>query len=206
MTEQDILRSLSFIEKDRDFIELHEGDGFRIDLRYASNNNITGRNVYGPFNRAYLHRIAAEKLAEAYRVLRQGNPGYGFVIFDALRPGCVQKVMWNHVKGTAGEKFFANPDIGSVHSYGFAVDISVIDPLGRELDMGAGFDDFREISAPSQEEKFLDLGLLTPTQIANRRILRDAMEKAGFIQLPHEWWHYDALPKTEVRSRYRLVE
>lgn len=206
MTESDILRSLHFVAKNRDFIELRDGVGFKIDLRYASTNNITGRNVYGPFNKAFLHRIAAEKLSHAYRLLRESNPGYGFIVYDALRPGCVQRVMWNHVKGTDGEKYFANPDIGSVHSYGFAVDISVIDQQGRELDMGAGFDDFRDISAPSQEAKYRASGQLTERHLANRLILRNAMEGAGFIQLPHEWWHYDALPKTEVRSRFRLIE
>lgn len=206
MNHDAVLRSLNFVEKNRDFVELHDGLGFKIDLRYASTNNITGRDVYGPFNRAFLHRIAAEKLSNAYRLLRANNPGYGFIVFDALRPGCVQRIMWNHVKGTAGEKFFANPEIGSVHSYGFAVDISVIDRQGRELDMGAGFDDFREIAAPKLEDQFLAEGKLTTEQIANRRILRSAMEGAGFIQLPHEWWHYDALPKTEVRAQYRLVD
>lgn len=206
MNHDAILRSLNFVEKSRDFVELHDGLGFKIDLRYASTNNITGRDVYGPFNRAFLHRIAAEKLSNAYRLLRANNPGYGFIVFDALRPGCVQRIMWNHVKGTPGEKFFANPEIGSVHSYGFAVDISVIDRQGRELDMGAGFDDFREIAAPKLEDQFLAAGMLTAEQIANRRILRSAMEGAGFIQLPHEWWHYDALPKTEVRAQYHLID
>jgi len=206
MTNDAILRSLNFIEKSRDFIELHNGEGLKIDLRYASTNNITGRDVYGPFKKAFLHRIAAEKLSHAYRLLREENPGYGFVIFDALRPGCIQRVMWNHVKGTEGEKFFANPELGSVHSFGFAIDMSVIDRQGRELDMGAGFDDFRDIAAPKFEDKFLAEGQLTKQHIANRKILRNAMEGAGFIQLAHEWWHYDALPKAEVRQNFPIVE
>ncbi len=206
MSTDAILRALKFVEKHRDFIELHNGDGLKIDLRYASTNNITGRDVYGPFKRAFLHRIAAEKLSEAYRLLRQSHPDFGFVIYDALRPGCIQRVMWNHVKGTDGEKYFANPELGSVHSFGFAVDISVIDRQGRELDMGAGFDDFRDIAAPKLEDQFLARGELTKEHIHNRRILRGAMEGAGFIQLPHEWWHYDALPKSEVRAQFKLID
>ncbi len=206
MTEAEILRALNFVAKSVDFIELRDGVGFKVDLRYASTNNITGRNVYGPFNKAFLHRIAAEKLSHAYRLLRESHPGHGLIIFDALRPGCIQRVMWNHVKGTEGERYFANPEIGSVHSYGFAIDLSVTDPQGRELDMGAGFDDFRDISAPSLEAKYLATGQLTTEHVANRKILRDAMVGAGFIQLPHEWWHYDALPKVEVRTQFRLIE
>ena len=206
MKTEQVIKSLSFLTKNTDFIELHEGDGLRIDLRYASANNFVGHDMYGPFRQAFLHRIAAAKLSSAFRALRKANPDYGFVIFDALRPRSVQRVLWNHVKGTEGENYIANPDNGSLHNFGFAVDLSVTDKQGRELDMGAGYDDFRPIAQPKMEEQFLKEGLLTKTQVQNRLVLRGAMEAAGFIQLQHEWWHYDALPKTEVREQFKIVE
>lgn len=206
MNAEQVIRSLSFLNKAKDFVELHEGEGLRIDLRYASTNNFVGHDMYGPFRQAFLHKIAAQKLSMAYRSLRERHPGYGFIIFDALRPRSVQRVLWDHVKGTNGENYIANPDNGSLHNFGFAVDLTVTDPQGRELDMGAGFDDFREISQPKMEAHFLQQGLLSQTQINNRLILRNAMEAAGFIQLQHEWWHYDAMPKAEVREKFKIVE
>lgn len=206
MNATQVIKSLEFLQRNKEFIELHEGDGFKIDLRYASKNNFVGHDMYGPFRQAYLHRIAAEKLSNAFRALRADHPGFGFIVYDALRPRSVQRVLWDHVKGTDGENYIANPDNGSLHNFGFAVDLSVLDEKGRELDMGAGYDDFRPVAQPKFEEKFLQEGLLTAAQVANRKILRNAMERAGFIQLQHEWWHYDALPKSEVRGQFQIVE
>lgn len=206
MNAEQVIRSLNFLNKNSDFIELHDGDGFRIDLRYASTNNFVGYDMYGPFRQAFLHRIAAAKLSDAFRILREKNPSFGFVIFDALRPRSVQRVLWDHVKGTEGESYIANPDKGSLHNFGFAVDLSVIDGQGRELDMGAGYDDFRPIAQPKLENEFYAQGLLTDLQINNRRILRNAMEAAGFIQLAHEWWHFDALTRSEVSDSFQIVE
>jgi D-alanyl-D-alanine dipeptidase len=199
-------KSLKFILESTDFVELTEASDLKIDLRYAGLNNFAGINFYGPFNRAFLHRLTAEKLTRARSLLAHSRPGYKFIIFDALRPRSVQRVLWALVAGTEGQKYFADPDVGSLHSFGFAVDLSLIDESGRELDMGAGFDDFRDIAQPRFEEKFLREGALSAAQLANRKILRATMEAAGFIQLPNEWWHYDALPKNEVRGSYRIVE
>lgn len=206
MNAELVVRSLSQLTKDKDFIELHDGDGLRIDLRYASANNFVGVDMYGPFRQAFLHRIAAAKLSDAFRALRAEHPKYGFIIYDALRPRSVQRVLWEHVKGTDGESYIANPDKGSLHNYGFAVDLSILDEKGRELDMGAGYDDFRPVAQPKLETENLKNGLLKPQHIENRLILRRAMEGAGFTQLAHEWWHFDALSRAEVRDRFRIIE
>lgn len=202
----EILRSLELVANHPDFHELREEDGFKLDLRYAGTNNFTGQDLYGPFRRAFLHKIAAEKLRNALQALKAEKPGYRFVIFDALRPRSVQRLLWRHVEGSESEAYVAHPDRGSMHNYGFAVDLSVIDEHGRELDMGSGFDDFRPLSQPRLEEQFLASGELTPEQVENRRILRRAMEKAGFLPIPHEWWHFDALDRTSVQSRFKLIE
>lgn len=201
-----ITESLGFLLQSSDFIELKSNRDFRIDLRYASVNNFVGHNMYGPFNRAFLHIIAAEKLFTALQTLKAARPTYSFIIYDALRPRSIQRILWSHVVGTAGEQYIANPDKGSLHNFGFAVDLSVLDENGLELDMGAGFDDFRDIAQPQLEEKFVQQGLLTAKHIENRQILRQAMQSGGFRQLPHEWWHFDALPKEEVRSKFKIVE
>lgn len=199
-------KSLNFVLASSEFVELQPARDLKIDLRYASQNNFCGRNLYGPFNRAFLHKTSAEMLSAARGELARRAPGFSFVIFDALRPQSVQKILWSLVVGTEGQKYFANPEQGSMHSFGFAIDLSLIDVSGRELDMGAGFDDFREISQPKFEERFLASGELSGEHLANRLLLRECMVSAGFIQLPSEWWHYDALPKTEVRAKYQIVD
>lgn len=201
-----ITESLNFLMSSADFVELREGSEFKIDLRYGTTNNFVGVNMYGPFNKAFLHKIAGEKLFAALSHLRAAHPGYKFLIFDALRPRSIQRILWSHVEGTPGEKYIAKPEPGSLHNFGFAVDLSVLDASGRELDMGAGYDDFRDIAQPQLESQFVASGELTAEHIANRKILRTAMEAAGFAQLPHEWWHFDALPKSQVKDQFTIVE
>lgn len=198
--------SLRYVQSSKDYAELAQSGGLAIDLRYATTNNFVGKNMYGRFNRAFLHRIAADKLAKAEQNLRRDYPKYRLVVFDALRPRSVQYLLWEQVKGTDKQTYVANPAGGSIHNYGFAVDISVLDENGKELDMGTPYDDFTPLSQPQREQQYLKEAKLTEAQVRNRRILRKAMEDAGFIQLPVEWWHFDALPKSEVRSRYKIVE
>jgi D-alanyl-D-alanine dipeptidase len=201
-----ILESMNFLMGSENFVELVEGPEFKIDLRYGTTNNFVGVNMYGPFNKAFLHRIAGEKLFRALKHLQNTRPGYKFLIFDALRPRSIQRILWSHVEGTPGEKYIARPEPGSLHNFGFAVDLTVLDEHGSELDMGAGYDDFRDIAQPQLESRFVASGELTADHIANRMILREAMEIAGFSQLPHEWWHFDALPKAQVKDQFTIVE
>jgi D-alanyl-D-alanine dipeptidase len=201
-----ILESMNFLMGSEDFVELVEGPEFKIDLRYGTTNNFVGVNMYGPFNKAFLHRIAGEKLFRALKYLQSTRPGHKFLIFDALRPRSIQRILWSHVEGTPGEKYIARPEPGSLHNFGFAVDLTVLDERGSELDMGAGYDDFRDIAQPQLEAQFVANGELTEMHITNRMILREAMESAGFTQLPHEWWHFDALPKAQVKDQFTIVE
>ena len=198
--------SLAYVSASRDFVELKAEGGLAIDLKYASTDNFVGQNLYGVFNKAYLHRIAADKLAQALKNLAAINPRYRLVVYDALRPRSVQYLLWDKVKGTDKQKYVANPRGGSIHNYGFALDISILDELGKALDMGTPLDDFTDLAQPQLEQQFLKAGKLTAQQVNNRLLLRRVMEGAGFIQLPLEWWHYDALPKTELKSRFRIVE
>lgn len=198
--------SLQTVRTSINYIEVKSTDAIALELRYATTNNFTGQNLYGVFNRAYLQKTAAEKLNRAAANLKQAQPKYKLLIFDALRPRSVQYLLWNKVRGTDQQKYVANPQSGSIHNYGFAVDLSIVDESGKELDMGTAFDDFSALAQPAQEEKFLESGKLTQQQLKNRRLLRKAMEDAGFIQLPLEWWHFDALPKAEVKKNYSIIE
>lgn len=206
MSADHIIQSLHYVLASSNFVELKPGAQFALDLRYASTNNFVGVNMYGKFNRAFLHKVPAAMLAKAADLLRASKPGYKLLIFDALRPRSIQRVLWENVVGTAGERYIGNPERGSMHNFGFAVDLSILDASGKELDMGAGFDDFREIAQPQLEQRFLKEGLLSAEQVNNRQLLRDTMEPVGFTQLKHEWWHFDALDRDHVRSQYQIVE
>lgn len=201
-----MLSNASSIFSMPDFVALNESQSLVIDLRYATTNNFLGRNLYGAFNRAYLHKIAADKLEHAIAKLRALKPSYKVIIFDALRPRSVQYVLWDAVKNTEQQTYIADPEKGSIHNFGMAVDLSILDEAGQELDMGTPFDDFTPLAQPQLEDDFLKEGKLTERQIENRRLLRRIMEDAGFIHLPYEWWHFDALPQSEVRGKFIIIE
>ena len=198
--------SLDFLAKSPDFHEVTARDGVAIEMRYAGTGNFTGRNLYGPFNRLFLHKRAYDKLKAAIALLKHDHPGYRFVLFDGTRPRSVQSVLWEKVAGTPQEKYVADPKKGSLHNFGLAIDLSVQDDKGRELDMGTPYDSFTPLAEPALEPQNQAEGKLTSSQLANRMILRKAMEEAGFKVLPEEWWHFDALPADIVRRQFTIVE
>jgi len=196
----------SQVASSSEFIQILPSATIAIDLRYGTANNFVGRNLYGDHARAYLHCLAAPKLHRAADSLGVIRPGCKLLILDALRPRSVQFILWEKLEGTPEQQYVADPKIGSIHNYGFAVDLTIIDEDGRELDMGTEFDDFHPLAQARLEAQFLADGTLSEAQWQNRLLLRKVMEDAGFIQLPIEWWHYDALPKAEVIGRRLLVE
>ena len=189
-----------------DYVNLETIQGIAINLKYASTDNFIGEALYGEFHKAFLHKVASAKLKVAAERLQQLKPGWKLVVYDALRPRSIQRLFWNRVKGTPQQPYVANPDSGSIHNFGFAVDVSLMDESGREVDMGTKYDDFSGLSEPRLEERFLKAGKLGLTQVDNRRLLRKVMTAAGFEQLLNEWWHFDALPSKEVREHYHIVE
>ena len=198
--------TLARLSADTDFVHLGQIPGVKCELKYASSDNFMGTNVYGHFNEPFLHRLAAEKLAHAVTILRKTQSDWAFLVYDALRPRAAQRLLWAHVEGTPQEAYVANPDRGSMHNYGCAVDLTLIDESGAPIDMGTPFDAFLPLSQPRLEDEHLASGQLTKVQVSNRLVLRRAMTGAGFLQLQHEWWHYDAFPGDEVRERFRIIE
>lgn len=188
-----------------EFRHLTSIDGIAIDLRYATPNNFVGRDLYSPFDCAWLHRDAAEALEKVVAWLRVRRPGYTALVLDALRPQRVQQQLWDALEGTGLQMYLANPARGSIHSYGMALDITLLDEAGRELDMGTGFDDMTNLSHPALEEGFLLTGELSDEQVANRRLLREGMLEAGFLGINTEWWHFDCGDRELVRATYRRV-
>ena len=188
-----------------EFRHLSSIAGIAVDLRYASANNFVGRDLYSPFDCAWLHREAAEALEQVVAWLARERPGATALVLDALRPQRVQEQLWDALAGTGLQMYLADPVRGSIHSYGMALDITLLDEAGVELDMGTGFDDMTELSHPALEEGFLLAGQLTAQQVANRRLLRAAMLQAGFLGIRTEWWHFDCGDRELVRRTFRRV-
>jgi D-alanyl-D-alanine dipeptidase len=187
------------------FRHLSTIEGIAIDLRYATPNNFIGRDLYSPYDCAWLHRDAAVALERVVAWLKDKRPGCTALVLDALRPQRVQQQLWDALAGTDLQMYLANPQRGSIHSFGMALDITILDEDGRELDMGTGFDDMTALSHPALEARFLASGELLAAQVANRQLLRDAMFQAGFVGINTEWWHFDCGDRNLVRQTFRRV-
>ena len=179
--------------------------GIAVDLRYAGPDNFVGRDLYGPYDCAWLHMDAASALQRAVAYLAGARPGMRMLVLDAVRPQRVQQALWDTLAGTGLQMYLADPLRGSIHSFGMALDVTLLDAAGAELDMGTGFDDMTELSHPALEEGFLANGDLTAQQVANRTLLRGAMLQAGFVGINTEWWHFDCGDRDLVRATYQRV-
>ena len=189
----------------RDFRALATIPGIAVDLRYATPANFVGADMYSPFDCAWLHNDAAAMLEHTAQALARRRPGLRLAVLDALRPQRVQERMWKALEGTPLTQYLADPARGSIHSFGMAVDVTLLDSSGRELDMGTGFDDLTELSHPALEEGFLARGDLTRAQHDNRLALREAMTEAGWRGIRTEWWHFDAGDRERIRADYLRI-
>ena len=179
--------------------------GIRFDLRYAGANNFDGRVLYQGIDCAWLRAEAAAGLEAAAAWLAQEDRSRHLLVLDALRPQRVQEAIWRDVAGTPAERYFADPARGSIHSFGMAVDVTLQDASGRELDMGSGFDEMTLASHPALEDQHLVQGRLTPPHIAARQLLRRAMAAGGFAGIATEWWHFDHGDRERVRREFPRV-
>lgn len=154
-----------------------------LDIRYATSDNFTGRPLY-PKPKAFLQRPAAEALVRAHRALRA--KGYGILVYDAYRPWSVTKALWDSAsESERKDGFVADPQTGSKHNRGCAVDLGLYDlQSGREVAMPSGFDEFSERAHPAYEGG-------PPEARRARDLLRAAMEAEGFEISKNEWWHFN---------------
>ncbi len=181
--------------------------GIQVELKYSTTDNFLHADVYGDLTHAYLQPDVAEMLVHAWQILQEKDSSYTFIIYDAVRPLRIQQKMWEILQMPIEEKgkYLSNPKNGSIHNYGAAVDMSLIKKDGRNVDMGTPFDFFGPLAEPQLEPQMLREGKLTDVQLANRKLLREVMQKAGFRQLPAEWWHYNACTREEAKIRYTIV-
>jgi len=164
---------------DTTFVSLKDySQDFVYDMKYATADNFLKAKVYDCAE-CYLRLKTVKALIEANAEFIK--MGYKIKLFDCYRPLDIQKRMWKIVSNPS---YVADPSKGSIHNRGGAVDITLVDFNGKELDMGTTFD-FFGIEASHNYQNF------SQEILKNRRLLKKIMRNHGFNSFDSEWWHYN---------------
>ncbi len=151
--------------------------GIDVDLKYASIDNFTN-SIILKSEACFIHKVAFEHLILAINIAKK--IGLRLKVFDAYRPVYVQKKLWECLPDPS---FIVPPERGSPHSRGVAVDLTLVDLKGNELDMGTGFDEFSKLSYHGNLN-------ISESSYKNRMLLLGIMTDAGWDFFRNEWWHY----------------
>lgn len=166
------------ILKNYDLIDISEIDkNIVIDLKYATNDNLTHQVLYN-FKKCYLRIEIAKLLSKVQKDLEV--IGLGLKIWDGFRPIEVQQKLWDLIQD---EQYVCPPSKGGTHSRGVSVDLTLVDKNKNELNMPTNFDEFSKRAASD----YMDLD---QEQISNRSILISAMQAHDFLFDKSEWWHF----------------
>ncbi len=173
--------SISFLSAQQpdDLVDIMELDStIVVELKYATEDNFLQDTLYSA-NICLLRRAVAERLVKAHQSLRQ--KGMGLKIWDGYRPLSVQRKMWGKMPDA---RYVANPQRGSNHNRGAAVDVTLVDLNGNEVEMPTEFDDFSRRAGS-------DYPYVSEQAKKNRTILQDVMRAQGFKTISSEWWHFN---------------
>ena len=179
----------------------------RVDLKYTTNDNFLQKVLYKKIDKAYLQKDVAIRLSKCQDFLDSIMPGYHLIVYDAVRPVSVQKIMWKAMDSLPPKirkRYVSPPQSRSLHNFGAAVDISLMNG-DQLLDMGSDFDEFNEIAYPRMEDEFLKKGKLSHEQYENRKLLRKVMDSQNFEVLSTEWWHFNACSFKHARTNYKVL-
>lgn len=167
------------IVNDTTFVNLKDySKDFLYDMKYATSDNFLKAKVYD-CAACYLRLKTVKAVIKSNASFMK--MGYKIKFFDCYRPLDIQKKMWKIVSNPS---YVADPSKGSIHNRGGAVDITLVDYNGKELDMGTPFDFFGVEAAHNYSN-------LSPEIIANRQLLKKIMMENGFNSFDSEWWHYN---------------
>lgn len=174
-----VLIDIASEKDDNAFVNLKNySSSFVYDMKYATPENFLKEAVY-PCQECFLRVKTIKALLQANAAF--ATKGYRIKLFDCYRPKSIQKKMWKLVPDA---NYVANPKKGSIHNKGGAVDITLVDSAGVELDMGTKFDYFG-VQASHQYQD------LTEQVLANRQLLKAIMLEHNFKSFDSEWWHYN---------------
>jgi D-alanyl-D-alanine dipeptidase len=151
-----------------------------VELRYAGSNNLLRHPLYPQGTRALARPEVASALATAQAFLRRYQ--YGLKIWDAYRPVAAQTKLWEALHNS---DYVANPEVGvgSLHSWGIAIDATLVDSWNRPVSMPSDFDDF----TPAAVWRYTGANFEI---LSHLRLLQYAMHRAGFWGMRTEWWHF----------------
>ncbi len=174
-----VLLDINQEKDDNAFVNLKNySRDFVFDMKYATADNFLKEQVY-PCDECFLRVKTIKALLHANQAFIA--KGYRIKLYDCYRPLAIQKKMWKIVPNPT---YVANPKKGSIHNKGGAVDITLVDSLGVELNMGTGFDFF----GPEAGHNYTDL---SAEILANRQLLKSIMLQYNFKSFDSEWWHYN---------------
>lgn len=175
----DIQKKNNPIINDTTFVNLKEySQDFVYDMKYATPDNFLKAKVYDCAE-CFLRLKTVNALVEANKKFME--KGYKIKIFDCYRPLDIQKKMWKII---SNPEYVANPTKGSIHNRGGAVDITLVDSKGKELDMGTSFDFFGVEASHNYQN-------LSTAVKQNRILLKTTIVNSGFNSFDSEWWHYN---------------
>jgi D-alanyl-D-alanine dipeptidase len=148
-----------------------------LDLRYATDSNFVEEQMYD-CGRCFLRPEVARAVVKVHEKLQE--QGLGIKLLDCYRPRPVQWKLWEKVPDP---RYVTDPRKGSYHNRGTAVDLTIVDSLGNQLDMGTPFDFFGHEAYPAYTDH--------PQQVLdNRKLLHETMKSFGFKPIRTEWWHF----------------
>jgi D-alanyl-D-alanine dipeptidase len=197
--EYNINRSLEIIENEKPttqtihdsvFVDIKNySSKFLFDFKYATTDNFLKQKVYD-CEKCLLRYGTLKKMLAAQKDFEE--LGYRVILFDCYRPHDVQKKMWAIFPNAS---YVADPAKGSIHNRGGAIDLTLADQNGKELDMGSAFDHFGK-------ESHHDYDQLTFEVKERRKVLKTIMEKNGLKGIASEWWHYqdDVTPYHKISN------
>lgn len=160
------------------WMEITEEDGVILDIRYATNNNFTEKQIY-PCGRCFLRPELAERIKSLQKDIAK-RYGMKLKLFDCYRPRPAQQKLWDIVPDP---RYVTSPEKGSMHNRGLAVDITLVDKKGDVLDMGTPYDFFGPEAYTTNTD-------LPANVLKNRKILSKMMEVHGLKGIRTEWWHF----------------
>ena len=185
-----IMKSNFYSLERKDWVELKTlAPSIYYDIKYASNENFVHKAVY-PCSKCFLRPEVAKALTKAQSDLQK--KGYSLIIYDCYRPLIIQRKLW---KMKPDPMYVANPEKGSMHNRGLAVDLSIVDKNGNELDMGTLYDSF-------SKKAHSDYQQLSDTVLKNRKLLYEVMHKYKMEPIRTEWWHFSYRGKKYPLARW----
>ncbi len=176
------------MEYENGFVEVISLDPtIRIDIKYATADNFVKQKMYN-CGRCYLRPEVAAAIVKIHQNLQK--KGLGLKIWDGYRPRPFQQRLWDKVPD---DRYVTNPKKGSMHNRGAAVDLTIVDKNGKELDMGTPYDFFGEKAYQTYTD-------LPKNVLENRKLLKESLAEEGFLHIRTEWWHYSYTKKKYALS------